>query len=589
MTMNAPILVLLHGKAPNRFASYLTEILDAIGVLTRDELDLAAADLTPASLEGRALAILGNVPVTRRQESLLRRFVERGGVLIAMRPPFSMASLFGVVPTPSVVKGGSEGYVTFRSGHPLVRNLPVPSLQFHGTADLYELRGAESLAWLGAQLGVKTSYPAVALHRQGRGRAVLFAFDLAACTVLFHQGYRFQSSVGSNPDPNGDGAFKPDDLFYKSRDERLKMAPQADLYADWLAALIRELLGPKLPVPRLWHFPNAAPAVAFLDGDSDGMTPAAMEKIFRAVERGGGKYTLYVMRNDFKTLAPARRRALCARGHDIGIHPYAGRKPSLAAMDRVLTEDMASFRKRYRYQPVAERGHSVVWVGWTEHAKFLLKQGLRLDTSFFMGAMYQYGYISGTGRPFRFMDEQGRIIDVYEQPSLTIEDGLLTDKCLMPAMDVPGAIRLSRRFIDDAADAYHTVYHPCFHPGYIVMPHPNSTPWIKAVVAHARRRKLPFVNAREWVAFNDARRSVRMRIQPQVRSQGRFTLNVSALYAVRDATILLPANWRGKSLRPGQVKGQCKARLVSIGKQKCVAVILSLKARQPETVTVEYR
>ncbi|MDI9582968.1 MAG: transposase, partial [Acidobacteriota bacterium] len=41
------------------------------------------------------------------------------------------------------------------------------------------------------------------------------------------------------------------------------------VHQDLLVRVLRGLMVGQAPVPRLWHFPNAAPALVFIDGDGD--------------------------------------------------------------------------------------------------------------------------------------------------------------------------------------------------------------------------------------------------------------------------------------------------------------------------------
>ena len=60
-----------------------------------------------------------------------------------------------------------------------------------------------------------------------------------------------------------------------------------------------------------------------------------------------------------------------ARGHDFGQHAFAGHRPTLSEMRSRLREEMKAFRSRYGHEPVTYRGHSLIWVGWTDMAMYL--------------------------------------------------------------------------------------------------------------------------------------------------------------------------------------------------------------------------
>lgn len=576
-TIAPPILVLGHAAAPNRLASYLREILATEGIACWDFHDLTAGGV---ALDGRALVILENVPLDAAWCARLEAYVRAGGRLLASRPPPELAEVFGLKPTRSVVKTCRGMFVTFDAAQPLAAGLGAESLQFQGTGDLYEPVGAQVLAAFGGQLGVATHYPAITVHARGAGLAAAFAFDLAACTVLLHQGTPLNASDGPNPDPNADGAFKPDDLFHRQLDERLKTVPQADLYADMLVRLVQHLC--PCPLPRLWHYPHAAPSVTLLDGDSDSMTAEDIETVFATVEKVGGRFTIYLMPEQFAALSPERMARHRACGHDAGPHPFAGRLPGRDAFAKRLDEEMALFTQRYGFAPSAQRGHSVVWLGWDEHARELLRHGLRLDTNFCCGVGLQHGYLNGSGLPVRFVDEHGAIIDVYEQATISMEDGWYTEKCLLPALSMAECIALSKRQIDASADVWHAVYHPCFHPVYARPGARDSTPWLAAVAAHGAARAIPFVNAREWVEFNDARRAVRIAELDWNAASGRLSFTVRAARDIAGLTLLLPATFDGRAGTPGT------GDLIEREGRPQLALTLDLQAGEERDVRVDY-
>lgn len=580
-----PILLIVDSDSPNRFSSYSEEILRMEGICCYDHLDLSAAGLTPEALSGREVVILSDCRPAGFDSSLLDHYVSEGGALIAFRPPAALSKLFGITPTSGIVKKVNEGYVSFELDSARQLGLPAESLQFHGQADLYQLSGGHALGWLSGQLGLRTAYPALVTHSHGSGRTAAFVFDLAACTVLFHQGQQHQASNGPCPDPNADGAYKPDDFFFKYLDERVKTIPQADCYAHILVALIDQFRAGKAPVPRLWYYPAAAPAIAFLDGDSDNMTQADLDKVLEIVEASGGKFTCYLMTAHVSMFDRHRIEELRARGHDFGPHPFPGRMPTLEESRQNLKSEVGAFREKYAYQPVSQRTHNLIWAGWLENARYLRENGIRLDNNF-LG--FQHGFLTGTGLPFKFMDAEGCVLDIYEQTTVGMEDVWLTDKSLLPAMTMEEAIALSKKQIDEAADRFHSVYHPCFHPIYVSQPTHNIIEWVEAVTRHIRHRGIPFVNASEWVAFNDARRSVKITRLTWDASSGKSSFGITSDGAVVDLTLLLPARCQGRIASLENLEGVKKSGICVWRNQEYAAITLDLEAGQTKTLTIPY-
>ena len=119
---------------------------------------------------------------------------------------------------------------------------------------------------------------------------------------------------------------------------------------------------------------------------------------------------------------------------------------------------------------------------------------------------FDRGYLNGSGLPVRFMDSDGRFIDLYEQVTISTDDGWRTDKTFLPAKSLDECIAASRQQADDARGRYHTVYHPYFHP--ISLDVRGLMPWFDAMLAYTA--DLPRFSDVDWVAFNEARRALRL-------------------------------------------------------------------------------
>ena len=96
--MGKPILVLVNSLAENRFASYISEILDTEGFFCKDTFDAGRKDLTGSLLEKYPLVILSNMSLSEKEKELLRSYAANGVRLIALRPDKALADIFGVVP-----------------------------------------------------------------------------------------------------------------------------------------------------------------------------------------------------------------------------------------------------------------------------------------------------------------------------------------------------------------------------------------------------------------------------------------------------------------------------------------------------------
>ncbi len=200
-----PILVV--GTSANQFSSYYSEILKAEGLNAFDTADLAT--VSAATLSGYDLVILGEMPLTGGQAALFANWVNGGGNLIAMRPDKQLAGLLGITDAAATL---SNAYLLVNTGTGPGVGIVSQPIQFHGTADLYSLSGATSVATLYSSAAVATSNPAVTL-RTGigtGGNAAAFTYDLAKSVVYTRQG----NPAWVGQDRDGNGLVRSDDLFY---------------------------------------------------------------------------------------------------------------------------------------------------------------------------------------------------------------------------------------------------------------------------------------------------------------------------------------------------------------------------------------
>lgn len=525
--------VLHNGRWRTPWASYLQEMLHAEGFLGGKEGPI---------LEGpsEGVAVLPACWLTAEEQEALASFVAAGGTLLASRPPRQMAEVFGLKPTGRMA---GEGYLRIPGD---AAGLPLPGLeglilQCPVAMDLYDLAGGEVLAWRCDPLEGSERYPAVVAHSFGRGLAVAFTWDLAEGVVRLQQGRPSQAAGQPESRPDGLDWSKPNDLFLGLLDARLRLVPQASVYHRLLGQLLENLAARQAqPLLRLWPFPRGVPALATFTGDSDGMDRSHFEQVLSIVERQGGRYTLYLMEEHRELLSPQEAAALRQAGHGLGHHTWVGMTPTLEEMRAGVRRQFEGFRERYGFQPLSHRGHCCIWVGWAEQAKILSENGVRLDSNHYPYTHHQYGFLSGSGRAFRYVDQQGTPLDLWEQPTLMSDDCMLQDKTGLPPFSVEEAIERSWELIDALVKCWHGVYHPCFHPVYMRTDwqFPYTAPWIEAVASHCREQQVPMLSAEEWASFLLARRSVRLlSLEPQAAG---WKGVLQADQAVADLALLLP-------------------------------------------------
>ena len=549
MKRRLPILLLFRSSAENSFAKYLLEILAIEGYFFVETWNLSEEDDLNDLLAGRPLVILAHISLTSRQIDALKSYVKNGGNLIASRPPKEMVDIFGVKPIRGHYNLARDCFVVINHNEPLMAGFPASSLQFFGDADVYEPKNSRVLAWLSAIPHRRTPYATITLAKYGRGQTALFAYNLEETIVTLHQGRPENASTGINRDADRSGMFKTTSLHVKVLDERLKMLPQADLHQDILVRLIRAMTESALPIIRVWHFPYEQPAVALIDGDSDMMEQRDLLRLLDIAEHYKARYTIYLMKEHFKHITPDLMRRLQKMGHDIGVHPWPGTyRPSLEEMKKALNDICREFEERFGFKARSSRMHGVIWAGWVESAKYMADNGLRMDTSFTPGRYYQEGFICGSGLPFKFIDENGEIIDLYEQATIEGDDILFTLKSLLPPLMEEEAIEHAIDMIDRCISAYHCVYHPYYHP-IRTRREFQGTRRLKEVLSWLKRRGVLTVNSAEWIDFNDARRALRFFLEDIDENEGLVSYQIIAQNAILGVTMMMPSTWRGSRLK----------------------------------------
>ncbi len=563
------------------FAGYLLEILAMEGFLGHETVDLTGRRLTADLLTGQDLVIVAQMALEREEQAALGDYVRDGGRLLALRPPVEMAPLFGLEARGPELKRGHYMQFDEQSCPGGARSTDVP-LQVHAEADVYAAKDAEVAAWFCWGNGARRELPAVTLNGVGEGQAALLAFDLARSTVLFHQGLPEQASTGARPDPGGLGQFKPDALFIGHLDVTRATIPQADLQQRLIGALVDQLL--PAPMPRLWYFPHGEPCLAFLNGDSDGMHQGDLDGVLALIEPRGGRYTCYVM--DEEPLTPQAEAEIRARGHSFGKHVWVAQMPTVDQMATAVETQIAGYRRRYGYTPLSNRGHCLIWPGWTEMARLLSVAGVRIDSNF-VGCHCGHGYLTGSGLPAKFMDERGQMVDLYEQSTQWEDDVAIGE--YFEQLSYGRAVSLSLESLREARERYHTVVNFNLHPIHIRPDFLHTGAWIAAVADYCREQRIAMIGGDDWARFNDARRQVRLTgyAADADRRQIRFTLTAGE--AIAGLTVTLPAAWNGRRFSGATAGGAgLNHRTRRIHEEERAFLILSLAAGESRTAVASY-
>jgi uncharacterized membrane protein len=561
----SPILLLVPEDGDNPFGLYLAEILRAEGLNCFQVASLS--DLGSAPLAWFDLILLAEGPLNDHQAELLEGYVANGGGLVAMRPDARLATLFGVERQAGTT---AEGYLKVEENHPIGQGIATDTLQFHGTADHYGLAGAQVVAWLASDADTRTDFPAVSVHRHQGGQVALWAFDLARSVAYTRQG----NPAWANQERDGLAGVRATDMFKDWIDLDRLSIPQADEQQRLLANLLSALSQGARPLPRLWYFPGAAESLLIVTGDSHGNAPSAIEEALTRVEQRGGHMSIYytaypssdLRRAAKKGLLPLSRLPIAGdaiarqysmptppqvadwrlRGHEFALHPYV--EEGLEIGWRRHWEEFTGVG--YGPVPPTTRTHRVLWQGWVETARTQAGYGIHLNLdSYHLGPIFRneegewaYGYFTGSSLPMRFADEQGRILNIYQQPTLLADEHLLSLPWVtgeVPGLPSEEAIRVSQALLQRSVDGAYGAITAQFHVDPFALggqAGAEEARWLEGTLDYAAAQGIPIWSALEWLRFTEVRHDASLGGIQWHRGQQRLTFD---LVAQDDADVAL--------------------------------------------------
>ncbi|MBP7998812.1 MAG: twin-arginine translocation signal domain-containing protein [Chloroflexi bacterium] len=559
-----PILLLVDEKAVNPFGLYLAEILWAEGINSFQIAPLSI--LEQPDWDQFDLILLPETWLSTAQVERLERFVRGGGGLVALRPPTSLAPLLGLQPFSGTAEGG---YWHVAAEHSLSQGARPEALQFHGPADHYHLAGAEVVAWITDAEAYTTSLPAVTLHQVGEGFAAAWSFDPVRSVIYTRQG----NPIWGEQPPSPETHFRPPDMFADWLDMARIAIPQADELQRLLVNLLMTMNQTKRPLPRLWYLPGMAQTilVATCDAHQDPMT--SIEAVLTRVEAVGGQASVYYLPPlyaESRRLSQLARWQMAAlnlmesaylpspeqvavwrgRGHEFTLHPQ---------VDTGLEAGWAQYWESFTgldYGPLSPttRTHGVRWQPWVETARHQASCGLRLNLDFYHygytlrheNGEWGYGYFTGSGRPMRFVDEQGRLFTLYQQLTHLADDHLLKmvwgDVVGLPAEEaVWVAQTLMRQSLEGTHSAITAIFHAdMFREGGTWAR--DEAIWLEGTLEYAAAHHIPIWSAEKWLRFTEQRNHTQLVSvvwDPATRWL-RFHLTVPPI-AEESLTVLVPA------------------------------------------------
>lgn len=515
--LGGPILVI--SESGNAFSRYPIEMLRAEGYNSFDALDITQVDVS--ALNNHDVVILGEISLTAPQISLLTNWVNAGGTLIAMKPDPQLYSLLGITDA-----GGSiaDKYLLINTNSGPGIGITNQTIQFHGSANRYNLNGATTLATLYSTATTATTFPAITTIDVGinGGKAIAFAYDLARSVVYTRQGN--PAWAGQSRDGQA-GPIRSDNLYFGSAagdpqpdyvDFNKIQIPQADEQQRLLSNIIALGNLHRKPLPKFWFLPRKLKAAIVMTGD-DHANGGTIERFNRYKTLSGAfnspqdvldwkaiRSTSYILSStSTSTISDAQAAAFEADGFEMAAHlsTNCGNFNSAADLNSTyFTPQLAEFATKWPSvpSPKTNRTHCIAWSDWATQPKEESLKGIRLDANYYYwpGSWIQNraGMFTGSGMPMRFADLDGTLIDCYQ---------LTTQMPDESGIQWPGFINT---LLDNAigSNGYYGVFCANMHTD-VNTPGDQSVVGSEAIIQSAIARNIPVISARQLLTWLDGR------------------------------------------------------------------------------------
>ena len=547
-----PILVLATDAG---FGTYTAEILKTEG-FNEFQLDsLSDIKITTAYLEKFDLVILAETNVGASVKELLTNFVENGGNLIAFRPDRKLNELFGITPVEGII---NEGYIRLNPLSYQGKGLPAETMQFHGSADKYDLVSAKIIADLYSDQDSVTGFPVVVSNDFGKGKTLAFLYNLPKSIVYTRQGNPEFAGIEKDGIPGLRGL----DLFTNGWvDTSKNTLNQADQQMALLSKCIEKLSESKKPLPRFWYFPDTLKCVATLTNDGEYRSEADFEPQFRDVDSMGAKMTLYIL--EVNKVSKTWVDKWTAKGHEIAGHPddtWEASHPKWNNMDSILGIKINEIKTRYQLPVRTNVNHWFVWCGedstgkpdFGAQAMLEEKNRIELDANYahydinsnqgenYLGTPgYNQGNFTGSGLVMKYANAKGETINVYQHFNAVY------DQQYNELHDPEGFYNCFKGLVDRSLNneiysfvsikSHNDEYYFSKEPLLKMLAYANS----KNVPVWTAAKLLDFIKMKDEASFSDISWS---------NNKLSFTLN-SKLQHSSGLTFILPASYAGNKLK----------------------------------------
>jgi hypothetical protein len=121
-----------------------------------------------------------------------------------------------------------------------------------------------------------------------------------------------------------------------------------------------------------------------------------------------------------------------------------------------------------------------------------------------------FGHFTGSGLPLKFIDEQGRVLNIYQQLTQLVDEHLIKVPWGggWPEISPDEAVAVSRRLIDQGQAGGYSALAAQFHLDPFLLGGQfaaDATRWLEGTLDAAAERGLPIWSAQDWLHFTELR------------------------------------------------------------------------------------
>ena len=516
----------------------------------------------------------------------LKKFTEKGGVLLSLKPAGRLAEALGL----KEVGVQEDGYLAVEGkGASLVSY--EGRLQLFGQSKLYE--GGENLARLDPQ----TRFGGIIKVKQGSTAALVVAFDLPTTLLTIMQ-----------PEAECGKFIDASNVEYDLGD-----VPQVDLMRRLIVGLFLEPID--VPLMRKWYFPSRYKAMLVITGDQDGATFKMMEVVLDLIKELEAPYTLYILQGR----SPITREQfdiLAEGGMEFALHPNFFKRDGIKFSEKTFNEELKKAEADVGHKLTGERPHSGRWDSVRELPVWCERAGVQYDSilgiKWWESKPAKDGYWVGTGLPYRFIHPDGyRPMDVLEimvfegdnnpfwKPrKYTVRYKPGAHKTFMGGLGLTEdeAFELWKPFFDQAIEKYPTAYCYCWHPCYLAAkklklkkpPYYRTDTHFRKCVTYAKSRGVGLTGTNALNDFWRAREKVLFKHITWNPESSTVQYRVSSDVKLDCLTLITPLRFHGKKARisvSGRPKDYTETRF--LGKQQAMFTV-DVRPKEELLVTVKY-